>query len=287
MDRDTRKYIKDRIRVAKVFGLDYLSANDKLNVNVICSDKDYFNTGAFVSENSYSLDSVKESCVSAMELFDSGIADRAFNVMSFANIYQVHNEDFLFDSAIKYSKVNKNMIDIDSGYVDFIGAPFNLDDLSFLFLGHGLVHAIKDTNFKEFQYQLTLGDVIPGFYEMIIAEKMPHIYKKYWTRRFELVKMVITEYEGIYSDYNKSVFDKKIYEFLLSFKGQYLNGFYYSLVLYNLYQLYPDWVMKNVLRVLNHEITTKDLLVILGLYEMNNDDLVSDEIKKLSLYLNR
>ena len=173
MDKSTKKDIKNRINLAKVFDFDYLSANDKLNISVISSNKECFNTGALVSEGSFSLDFVKKATIDAMSLFDTGISDRAFNIMSFTNIYQLYNEDFIFNTDIKYSKINKRMADIDSGYVDVIRVPLKLDELSSLFLGHELICAIKDTNYKEFKNQLCLGEVVPMFYEMLIADKMP------------------------------------------------------------------------------------------------------------------
>lgn len=287
MDANVKKYIKEKINIAKIFKFNQLSNNDKLNIEVICSCKDMINTACFISESSYSLDFVKEACVDTMKIFDEGIADRAFNVMAFIDVIPVFDEGFIFNTDIRYGRFEKNVVDTSNGYVDVIRTPRILDENAFIFLGHELIHAIKDTNYPEFQLLLTLGEVIPNFYEFIIAENIPEISRNYWNCRLEIIKNCIEEYKAISADLSRSLFDKNILRYLLSNKGVYLNSFYYALVLYNLYKIYPDWVMKNVLRVLNHEITTKDLLVILGLYEMNNDNLVSDEIKKLSLYLNR
>ena len=55
--------------------------------------------------------------------------------------------------------------------------------------------------------------------------------------------------------------------------------------------LYEKWVIElksdgTIVGNINvNKITTKDMLVKLGIYEMNNDKLVSDEIQRLSLYL--
>lgn len=285
MDINAKKYIKERIKIAKIFKLNHLSNNDKLNIDVVCSCKDAIDTACFVSKSSYSLESVKEASIDAMKLFDLGIADRAFNVMAFTNVIPIYDDNYLFSTGIKYGRLKGNVVDTSSGYIDYILTPRILDENAFLLLGHELIHAIKDTNYPEFQLQFTLAEVIPNFYEIVIAESIPEITKNYWNCRLEIVKMLIEEYQAISDDLSRSVFNREALKYLLSFKGLYLNSFYYALVLYNLYKLQPDWVMKNVLLVLDHKITTKDMLVKLGIYEMNNDKLVSDEIQRLSFHL--
>lgn len=285
MDINAKKYIKERIKIAKIFKLNHLSNNDKLNIDVVCSCKDAIDTACFISERSNSLDSVKEASIDAMKIFDVGIADRAFNVMAFINVIPIYDDNYLFSTGIKYGRLKGNVVDTSNGYIDYILTPRILDENAFLLLGHELIHAIKDTNYPEFQLQLTLAEVIPNFYEIVIAESIPEITKNYWNCRLEIVKMLIEEYQAIFDDLSRSLFNREALKYLLSFKGLYLNSFYYALVLYNLYKLQPDWVMKNVLLVLDHKITTKDMLVKLGIYEMNNDKLVSDEIQRLSLYL--
>ena len=285
MDINAKKYIKERIKIAKIFKLNHLSNNDKLNIDVVCSCKDAIDTACFVSKCSYSLESVKEASIDAMKFFDVGIADRAFNVMAFTNVIPIYDDNYLFTTGIRYGRLKGNVVDTSSGYIDYIFTPRILDENAFLLLGHELIHAIKDTNYSEFQLQLTLAEVIPNFYEIVIAENIPEITKNYWNCRLEIIKMLIEEYQAISDDLSRSLFNREALKHLLSFKGLYLNSFYYALVLYNLYKLQPDWVRKNVLLVLDHKITTKDMLVKLGIYEMNNDKLVSDEIQRLSLYL--
>ena len=62
---------------------------------------------------------------------------------------------------------------------------------------------------------------------------------------------------------------------------QYLNSFYYSLLLYRLYKYNPKYVLDNVKKVLLKEKSTYELIDELGLRCRCFDDDVSDELVKL------
>ena len=73
--------------------------------------------------------------------------------------------------------------------------------------------------------------------------------------------------------------DKDLYEVLQGVSGQYLSSFYYSLILFNIYRSDPALVLQAVRKVLNHEMTTLEMLNSLGIYQENNDKIVDREFK--------
>lgn len=75
--------------------------------------------------------------------------------------------------------------------------------------------------------------------------------------------------------------DKDLYKVIQSRSGEYLNSFYYALVLFNMYKDNPKMILELVRKVLNKEMSTLDLLVNLGLYHKNSDYIFNEELGKI------
>ena len=75
--------------------------------------------------------------------------------------------------------------------------------------------------------------------------------------------------------------DAELYKVLQGRSGQYLNSFYYSLVLFNVYKSDPNLVLSAIKKVLNHEMTTLDMLINLGIYQENFDKVFNEELSSI------
>ena len=75
--------------------------------------------------------------------------------------------------------------------------------------------------------------------------------------------------------------ETKLYEYLRSRIGCYLNSFYYAVILYKMYKENPDKILYFVLKVLNHEMTTFDMLNDLGIYGNIQGEVFEKELGKI------
>lgn len=155
--------------------------------------------------------------------------------------------------------------------------PNKFSNLASIYFGHEIVHSLKDTNPEEYKYMLKYADVIPMFYELVEADKYDEVSKKaIINNRLALLNSIKKELS--YDDFYSDNFIKKI---ICSKKYQYLNSFYYSLLLYRLYKINPKEVLESVKLVLNGSITTYDLICNLGFNDRYFDNDVKEELVKI------
>lgn len=162
--------------------------------------------------------------------------------------------------------------------------PSKIEKNMDVFLSHEHIHLLKDTNPDEYLLKAVLGDVIPMFFELVMSDMNDEAKEYIISRRIDELKSLINVYENTYEEYKNNVYFRDLYNFRLSEIGQYFNSFYYAVILYNLYKNDYKTILKLVKKVLNHEITTINLLKILGIYNVDNNELVSlefEEFKKV------
>ena len=146
-----------------------------------------------------------------------------------------------------------------------INCPSIWDEATYPFLGHEFHHVLKDRNPEESRLKYRTAEVLPIFYELIMTdkEKIEILKKEILRRRMDLL---ILDKKGFDETYNKP---KSL---------QYFNSFYYALALYNQYKETPEKVLKGVSEVLNQNMTTEDLLMVLDIYDNGMDSIVKDEL---------
>lgn len=69
-----------------------------------------------------------------------------------------------------------------------LNIPYQLDNLSYIFLGHEVIHLLKDTNPKEWENLLRHCDILPMLYELIqLKYKRENVRKSIIHKRMQLL----------------------------------------------------------------------------------------------------
>lgn len=167
----------------------------------------------------------------------------------------------------------------DNGFFNVKGIviPGRYNGLAHIYFGHEAHHVLKDTNPKEYMFMLQLADVIPIFFELVQADQYNEEGKNaIINNRFALLKGLSNELKV-----DKTDNDNYLQNAVKSKKYQYLNSFYYSVLLYRLYKDNPQYILGLVKKVLSGEITTYDLINKLDINSRYLDYDVEDEINIL------
>ena len=273
----------------KVFG-EEKSNVDKLKMNYLFDEDlevcEYvssqllnFDIGSIERGNVISVDELIIKSIDEFRIFGLGICTRIRRIIDETSIYcESDNIDQLI-TFISYKNDRNGDVLVNSGMVDEYIIPRDLYELSIYYFAHEHIHALKETNYKEYQDGITLGETIPIFFELLIYNPEELLRKELIKIRLKVLlnnKEEYRFYDDLFMMYcvmDKSLSEKicenkniNMCEFLRSKIGNYLNSFYYALILYSLYKETPSKILNLVIKVLNHEITTFELLNILGLY---------------------
>lgn len=199
-----------------------------------------------------------------LNLFGKSYADRVSNKLDDIEIKEVFEYTFCFTTNVTYKldeetkKINK-----DSGNIDHLKTPIIFDEVSPMWLAHEHIHNLKELYYDEYSEGQVLGDVIPMFFELLIADQESSEKEKaYIKNRLFLLK---NEINGL--EYVKSILSdqKDLYKVFATSSMQYINSYYYSLRLYDLYESGNEEVLIKIKEVLDGEKTTESILKELGL----------------------
>ena len=213
--------------------------------------------------------------------------------VKFKNDYPLHN------CAVTTSYSITSIQTLADGIIRNYHLPKKILNTDIINLGHEHCHALKETNYIEHKNQLILGEVIPIFYELINYEfdylKEKHLeYRLFW----------LTEQKEIYSTFSKILNENinnhklsflndnidetiNMYEYVKSYFGSYLGGFYYALILYNMYKLDPTKILNFINDVLSHKITTLDMLNKLNIYCNIQGETFEKEVNSIKKVLSK
>lgn len=203
------------------------------------------------------------------------------------NLYKTLNSAKIFISNDNnYStKISQFKTSIDTTHKNDTGMfnargimiPKKYNDLARVYFGHEAHHILKDVNPLEYRYMLKYADVIPMFYELVESDNFDETSKKaIINNRLALLYNIKKEMN------NCNLSDENYIRKIINSKNfQYLNSFYYSVILYRMYKVNPQHILNLVKMVLNREITTNDLINKLGINNRFLDYEVTDEIKIL------
>lgn len=187
------------------------------------------------------------------------ISDKVYKILNKITINQNTYEDYKSIFEIQPGKILPVSLDI----------PYQLDALSYIYLGHEIIHLLKDTNLNEYKTSLKFSEILPMLYEFIQLK-----YKRIDTR-----KNIISQRIILLSSMSQNVIKAKnllgnTTEFnifkLLDY--QYFISFYYTILLYNLYNKHPNDILREFKKVLLHEKTTKEILEYFEIYEQTKID---------------
>ncbi|MBQ9019015.1 MAG: hypothetical protein IJ097_01720 [Bacilli bacterium] len=212
--------------------------------------------------------SVMESVVRSLSTFDiykSIPLNKEISVMKKKIAYMPYGDvSFCFGTQM--------LVGDDEEIIPTIIYPRELDKASYVFLGHEFHHALKDLNYSERKIRDRFAEVIPMFYEMICAneETDENVSKEIFKRRLILLN-------GDKAEETDDIIGQL----------QYFNSYYYALALFNRYEEDKLLILRLISRVLVGEISTLDLLNMLGIYEKDLDYTVSKELYNIKEYIHK
>lgn len=266
------------------------AVNRMISNGVISMSKEEYDTCSFISRrivNDYSLVagskdlSLDELISRTLDLFsiydDKRIADKAAILLDKSRFIIKETDSSscgieLFSTDIGTIRDNNDLFSLNN-----IVVPDKYGNLSPIYLGHEVHHAIKDVNPSEYQYMLRYSDVIPMFFEFVCADKVSDEEKSAIIgNRLHILLQSQSSLRDHYTNTNRNIFT----ELTNSKNAQHLGSFYYAIVLYILYQNDPKKTLNMVKNVLLHEDTTYDMLKRNNIGSNYNND-VSDFMKIL------
>ncbi len=274
------KGLKEKVMASNTI-LDMIKCNnlkraDIVYVNYVMSKLKEISEDIVVCEKATTLDSLVKMSLDDLCLFGDDIVTKAVVAHSKA---PMRDGKFYYDLFNVVIKLRGN-----KGVVTRLDLPMYLSEEKRVFLSHEFIHMVKEQNVNEYILKTTLGDVIPFFFELVMADRDYALKKYIYKVRIKELKYIAVLYKQGLEDFKHNKSAKDLYRFRLSMIAQYLNSFYYAVILYHLYKERSDYVLDYVSRVLRQEMTTLELLEKLNIYLFNNNeafDMEFDDIKRL------
>ena len=153
-----------------------------------------------------------------------------------------------------------------------LNIPYELDELSHIFIGHEVMHVLAlSYNYEEWKYALLYNEVIPMLYELIQADDENFETKKNIINL--RLSMLVKMYNNAYNDeiLEKLQNDKEGLKYYQIPEHQYFISFYYTALVYKMYNDSPEDILTIIKNVLNQKITTKEMLERLNIYDDINE----------------
>lgn len=283
-DEKTQGYCKSKLKNFKIFGLASLKEKDKIIIRDVMTKIEDFSVSNESRKSSEItleyLNQLLNLSLGDISIFGYDITETLEDTLQMVS-FKPSEEESTWKNEILFPSVNLNTTSIN-GIARHIMYPKNIHPCDEIFLGHEEIHLLKDTNPKEFIHLHTLIEVIPIFYEMLMSEDISYLTQDILAWRIKELKESAEEYkklEALRKDF--SIEDKKYLDMLLLDNSVYHLGFYYASILFNMYQKNPNKILYLVRKVLIHEITTLDLLKILGIYQVPNLEEFDEELYKI------
>ena len=202
-----------------------------------------------------------------LEIFGTEITDKAKKIVANTKIYPMYNVPFCYSTNITYGlDTETEKVDKNSGTVDHYKTSTVFDEVSPLWLAHENIHALKETNYDEYVDAQIIGDVIPMFLELVMADEVsPDKASTLLRNRLFLLKNEYTTTQQM-----RSVLPKDLYNIYATSAMQYLNSFNYAIQLYQRYMYDKENVISKAKEVLLGKNTTRNMLDEFAiLYEYN------------------
>lgn len=157
--------------------------------------------------------------------------------------------------------------------------PDELDNLSYIYIGHEFIHLLKDTNIKEFKMSLILGEVLPMLYELLQMK-----YKNKNTKKYIIntrINCLLEMNQSLEKEKKKSLLNEDDFNVYKLLDYTYFISFYYAILLYNIYLKYPSTLLKEFKNILLHKKTTQELLNFFEIPESINTIDFNKSYKKI------
>lgn len=264
------------------FKLNFVDEEDLEIIQYVSKLLDDFKMNPATISKRIDYTTAKNGALSRLSLFGCDIADKAESILNNTAVLNIHPLPFMYSCNVKYELDFNGEILKNSGRFTDIKVPIIMDSTASVMFGHELIHLVKETNYEEYVDAYVYSDVIPLLFEMIkmydvdsprvlLAERMQLLLTD--KKNFDEVTASIN---GEFNEYQR---------YIQSRAGEYLNSYYYALILFNMYKSNPREILDYIRLVLNHKITTRGMLMALGIYkDLEYKDVFEEEfdlVKKI------
>lgn len=280
MNKGELKILEDEKEISDKLRLKYLNYIDIEVCEYVISQLQGINVGNINYGENISFNEMVEGTLKEIEILGT---DMFYKIKRLIRLTPVNIETFgdssCFGTSVCYKLDQNDNVLQNSCRISEYNIPADLRELHTFFFVHEQMHAVKDTNYSEYVYNLILGETIPIFYEFMIYNPNEVLKKELIKFRLKYLLINRLEYEKYVdkfdNSYGRDTFIlgltepsdmTKLYEYICSKIGRYLNSFYYALILYNMYKENADKILRLVSKVLNQEMTTYELLCQLNIY---------------------
>ena len=283
MDSVKKQQLLREKRTFDFLGIKLFTGTDNEVTSFVANKLIGYKANANMALKTYQLQSALDLSYGDIKIFGEDYATKIASLIKATDCVPYFSGHLSYTSYIIYSVDEKSQKVIpESGAVHHYKVPMRISELAPIFLGHEHIHSLKETNYPEYINGQRIGDVIPLFYELVIAKKnYPEIYKIWLNARMYLMSDLKRQYMTARQMAKNEFREKDLYKLYATRTGQYLNSFYYALILYHIYLEDQNLVLGLIRKVLNHEITTLDMLNTLGIYGTSNKDIFEEELDKI------
>ena len=279
MNSQMKEETKQVKKVFELLGIKYIDYRDKKIINYVSKMLNTVNTGADISVGTIDYNTAIAGSLENLKVLGMEPYIKVSSFISTIPFLPIHPVSYGYSCHISYDLIDETLeVDKSSGTVVNYKVPQKPDIMAPLHIGHEHIHVLKETNYEEYIDSQILGDVIPMFYEFLMCDKYEDMKKLIMSFRLFSLKEDKKHYDNAINQMKKREL-KDLYKVIATRSGQYLNSFYYSLLLYNLYKNDSKRVLELVNRVLNHEMTTREMLEELGILYSSNTQVFEEELR--------
>lgn len=268
--------------------INYLNDNDINICNYVSEQIPYLHLPLFKQGKRVPLNNFTQMSLEQIKILGEDTYSKAIDLIPKIPIYSdKHYRSF--NTLITYSTSPKDgHVITNSGTIVQYNIPKIIYDSDITFLSHEHCHSLKDTNYEEYINLYTLGEIIPIFYELIANEQNDAIKRRILQIRMHYLHSNKTEFQSASKIVETHTYHKRsVYNYVQSRAGCYLNSFYYALILYNMYKETPIKILTLIYKVLNHEITTYEMLIHLDIHGEIKGQIFEKELNGIKKVLKK
>lgn len=273
-----RKNIIDKLGIRLMTDVDYDIA-ERMSALIPCVKGKFSATGSRISIN----DALDGSICYLKYFGPSYVADATSKLRKAKICAYANTPIFCFSTHVQYTlNGDTGIVDKSSGRIDHFKTPAFFDNVSSMWLAHEHIHSLKETNYFEY-VELAFSDVIPMFFELLIADKANEAEEDALIRnRLFLLYNEIQSTKQVKQLLSSNDIDNELYQVHATSSLEYLNGFYYAIQLYDMYKQSKEDILLKVCEVLKGHKTTKMILEELGILYTFDEEKAKQGVKKIT-----
>ena len=225
------------------------------------------------------LDSVLSESLDNLKLFkDPNLPIKTLSILRKLPFYQYPNiQGYATHISYEYNPDTKTFS--NKGNVEHITTPTIFGEEAPISITHEFIHMLKDTNINEYVLMFRYSEIIPLLYELISMNESKN-REQLLKNRLILLKYEVENINFVIEQIKLNPILRNQYLCVLSQSGKYILDLYYALQLYELYLIEPHTILEQIRLVLNHTITTQEMLIKLDLYDKLDYNTYKESFKE-------